>query len=397
MKQKKARLISFYLPQFHPIPENDLWWGRGFTEWTNVGKAKPLFPGHYQPHVPADLGYYDLRVPETRTAQAEMAKEYGIEAFCYYHYWFAGKRLLERPFEDVLRTKEPDFPFCLCWANETWTGIWHGTPQRILIEQTYPGYADHKAHFDMLLRAFADPRYVTVGGKPLFFIYRPWEIPSVHDVLYFWRELALKSGLKGLYIVGILTNEEVAMPKGSFDAFVVNRIRPQVSKVPQIRKTVWKLFHLFQYGKRGFPRVCLYEDLLHLGAKQDLPPRGDYHPQVVPNWDNTPRSGSLGLILHRSTPNLFRMLIRKALKSVENRDDDHRIIMIKSWNEWAEGNHLEPDLRFGRSYLEVIRNEVYRSTESNDRDDPMTDRRGNERSIHKGPGPDLKSPHRRLW
>ena len=172
-----ARAIALYLPQFHPIPENDEWWGKGFTEWTNMAKAKPMFRGHYQPHIPADLGFYDLRVPETRIAQAEMAKEYGIEAFCYYHYWFAGKRMLERPFAEVLESGEPDFPFCLCWANETWTGIWHGAPNRVLIEQTYPGFDDHQNHFDFLLRAFTDRRYVTVDGKPLFLIYQATRHP----------------------------------------------------------------------------------------------------------------------------------------------------------------------------------------------------------------------------
>src|SRR5262249_41646184 len=156
------RVIAFYLPQFHPIPENDAWWGPGFTEWTNVSLARPLFRGHYQPRVPGELGFYDLRMPETRAAQAALARAHGIEAFCYWHYWFAGKQLLERPFEEVLASHEPDFPFCLAWANESWTGIWHGAPHRMLVQQTYPGLADHEAHFRVWLRAFEDARYVTV-------------------------------------------------------------------------------------------------------------------------------------------------------------------------------------------------------------------------------------------
>src|SRR6185295_18996445 len=187
-----ARLIAFYLPQFHPIPENDEWWGRGFTEWTNAAKAKPLFPGHYQPHVPADLGFYDLRVPETRADQAQMARAHGIEAFCYYHYWLAGKRLIERPFNEVLASGEPDLPFCLCWANQTWTGIWHGAPNRILIEQTYPGMDDHARHFDFLVQAFMDRRHVRVDGKPLFMVYEPTLIPDVRKVTDFWRDRAAK-------------------------------------------------------------------------------------------------------------------------------------------------------------------------------------------------------------
>src|SRR3990172_1193224 len=197
----RARLIAFYLPQFHPIPENDEWWGRGFTEWTNTAKGRPLFKGHYQPHVPADLGFYDLRLPETRADQADMARKYGVEAFCYYQYWFAGRQLLERPFNEVLASGEPDFPFCLCWANQTWTGIWHGTPNRILVEQTYPGMEDHRRHFEALLPAFCDKRYLKVDGKPLFAIYNPMELPDTPRVLELWRGLAAKAGLPGLYLL----------------------------------------------------------------------------------------------------------------------------------------------------------------------------------------------------
>ena len=161
-----ARVIAFHLPQFHPTPENDAWWGTGFTEWTNTAKAKPLFPGHYQPHVPADLGFYDLRLPEARNAQAELAKQYGIEGFCYYHYWFGGRRILERPVNEILLSSEPDFPFCLCWANHSWNTAWDGT-NKMLIEQVYPGWDDHAAHFEWLLQAFKDPRYIRVDGKPV--------------------------------------------------------------------------------------------------------------------------------------------------------------------------------------------------------------------------------------
>ena len=176
MNHTTPRLIAYYLPQYHPIPENDGWWGRGFTEWTNVAKARPLFRGHYQPHIPADLGFYDLRLPEVRQAQAELARQAGIEGFCYWHYWFAGKRLLERPFNEVLASGKPDFPFCLAWANATWTGIWYDAPDRILMEQTYPGQDDHKAHFNALLPAFLDERYIRGGWKanlPGFPAFRP--------------------------------------------------------------------------------------------------------------------------------------------------------------------------------------------------------------------------------
>src|ERR1017187_7945146 len=200
-RARNARLIAFYLPQFHPILENDAWWGAGFTEWTNVAKAKPLFPGHYQPHVPADLGFYDLRVPETRTAQAALARNAGIEGFCYYHYWFAEKRLLERPFNEVLKSGEPDFPFCLCWANETWSGVWHGAPNRILIEQTYPGAEDHERHFYDLLPTFQDKRYMRVNNRPLFTLYAPQKLPAAAGFIAQWQNLSQKNGLPGIHFV----------------------------------------------------------------------------------------------------------------------------------------------------------------------------------------------------
>ncbi|ABQ26525.1 glycosyltransferase WbsX family protein [Geotalea uraniireducens] len=349
-----ARLIAFYLPQYHPIPENDTWWGKGFTEWTNVAKAKPLFRGHYQPHIPADLGFYDLRVPETRAAQAEMAREYGIEAFCYYHYWFAGRRLLERPFNEVLASGEPDFPFCLCWANQSWTGIWHGAPNRILVEQTYPGFDDYSSHFQELLKAFTDRRYVTVDGKPLFLIFRPKEIPDPMRVIGFWREMAVKAGLKGLYLVGVTEEPDWIPQQLGFDAYVISR-HPSIPWITRRTPIKWMIK---QYQvKTGKPAIFSYEKDF-----ADLQPikiaHGDNYPCLLPNWDNTPRSKSNGLVLHDSTPEAFRKHVKKALEISRDKPDERKLVFIKSWNEWAEGNHLEPDLKFGRAYLEILRNEI---------------------------------------
>jgi len=349
-----ARLIAFYLPQFHPIPENDEWWGRGFTEWTNTGKAQPMFRGHYQPHVPADLGYYDLRVPETRAAQAEMAREYGIEAFCYYHYWFAGRRIIERPFNEVLRSGQPDFPFCLCWANQTWTGIWHGAPNRILIEQTYPGESDHRAHFAALLPAFKDPRYLKVDGKPLFLIYEPGDIPELQNALRLWRNLAASAGLPGLYLIGVRHNRDWNAEEYGLDASTNPSLperRPWVSKRTPIK---WFLRHW--YEKTGKPTVYSYEDVIDT-LLPSVPPGETDYPCLIPNWDNSPRSGVNGLVLHGSNPELFRLHARQALQRVHGSDHEHAIIFVKSWNEWAEGNHLEPDLKYRRQYLEVLRDE----------------------------------------
>lgn len=353
-----ARIIAFYLPQYHPIPENDQWWGKGFTEWTNTGKAKPLFHGHYQPHVPADLGYYDLRVPETRSAQAEMAREHGVEAFCYYHYWFAGKRILERPLQEVLQSGQPDFPFCICWANQTWSGIWHGNPGRILIEQTYPGEADHRAHFQKLLPLLSDKRYLKVDGKPLIVIYRPGEIPDLAGFIRLWKQLATQSGLAGLHMVATIHGKQPwDYRQHGFDAAVMQYLPPlRRNTYVSWRQPFKRLSRLYQ-EKTGRPTIHRYGEVM-LEMLPDAGSGSGTYPCLIPNWDNTPRSNSNGLVLHGSTPELFRKQLTTSLQRLRNVPEDHAIIFVKSWNEWAEGNHLEPDLKFGKAYLEVIRQEL---------------------------------------
>ena len=351
-----VRLIAYYLPQFHPIAENDEWWGKGFTEWTNTAKARPLFRGHYQPHVPADLGFYDLRVAETREDQAALAAEYGIHAFCYYHYWFGGKRLLERPFDEIVASGSPDFPFCVCWANQTWTGVWHGAPNRILIEQTYPGWDDHRRHFETLLPAFFDKRYVKVDGKPLFHIYDPFNFPDCERALDFWRSLAVKAGLPGLYIVALAESETWNPKTLGFDAAVITQLPPLRKQYISWNRPIAKIANKIQ-RLRGKPTVYEYANVIDWFVR-DAVPGIEGFPTVIPNWDNTPRSGDRGLVLNGSTPELFRRHLQKALKRVQDYDQDKRLVFIKSWNEWAEGNHLEPDLRYGRQYLQVIREEL---------------------------------------
>lgn len=351
-----ARVIAFYLPQFHPIPENDLWWGRGFTEWTNVAKARPLFPGHYQPRVPADLGFYDLRVPEVRAAQAALAKAHGVEAFCYWHYWFAGDRLLERPFQEVLDSGEPDFPFCLGWANQSWTGIWHGAPDRILKEQTYPGTADHVAHFETVLPALRDPRYCRVDGMPLFVIFRPTELPNLKEFVTLWRDLALAEGLKGVYFAGMTDDAAWNPNEAGLDASVIAsflRAAGGARRGPRARLT---------RRLRRRPTVYRYERMRPERVFPGGPTDFQWHPCVFPNWDNTPRSGVHGRVLDGSTPELFRSQVADAIRRVAEDPADRRLVFVKSWNEWAEGNHLEPDLRFGNGYLEVLGAELRRGS-----------------------------------
>ncbi|MEO8936501.1 MAG: glycoside hydrolase family 99-like domain-containing protein [Burkholderiaceae bacterium] len=357
--KRKARVIAFYLPQFHPIPENDRWWGKGFTEWTNLAKAKPLFRGHEQPLQPGELGFYDLRVAETRAAQADLARTYGVEAFCYYHYWFGdGRRLLERPFEEVLASGEPDFPFCLCWANQTWSGIWHGEPKRTLIEQIYPGIADEEAHFRLLLRAFRDPRYLRVDGQPLFVIYEPYAIPDLAAMIDRWQVAARANGLPGLHMV--LHQHDFSPSQhdaGLFAGYVMPRLRSTDHPVhwTSLRNRIKRQIHRWL----GHPTVIDYGEAMDFMLAEPTPddPLLNY-PCVVPNWDNTARSGRRGLVLLDSTPDKFRKVLRAAIERISNRPAQQRLVFVKSWNEWAEGNFVEPDAKYGRAFLEVIDEET---------------------------------------
>lgn len=351
--ERRARLLALYLPQFHPIPENDAWWEPGFTEWTNVTRARPLYAGHRQPHLPGELGFYDLRVPEVREAQAALARTHGIEAFCYWHYWFAGRRLLERPFADVLRSQAPDFPFCLAWANQTWSGIWHGCPGRVLIEQTYPGDDDHRAHFAALLPAFADRRYVRVEGRPVFFVYRPAQLPEPQRFAALWRELAVRHGLGGLFLVGQHDAGWDPIASG-FDARIpleIPKWRPPSSRLSRVARRLRRAVRPLPTDEG--PAVFDYATVFRDGYERRLAPHE--FPLVVSNWDNTPRSGRRGYVLANPTPEAFAGYLRRAIAQVSDRPPDQRLVVIRSWNEWGEGNHLEPDREFGRGYLEAIR------------------------------------------
>lgn len=364
LQQPKARVLAYYLPQFHPIPENDKWWGKGFTEWTNVGKAKPLFPGHYQPHVPADLGYYDLRVPETREAQAQLAREYGIEGFVYWHYWFGnGKRVLERPFNEVLSSGKPDFPFALAWANHSWKGVWSGNgSDQTLIEQTYPGKEDHVEHFYSVLPAFRDCRYITCEAKPIFMIYDPDSFPDAQRFISLWRELALENGLKGIYFIAIqkrlFIREEIQQKLDErlgegYDAINVKNVWPtNTSLYPWWNRVVRRLF--FRNEKfRRIPDLRPYLPSLYCNPLDELE---TVFPSVAPNWDHTPRTGMNGIVLYGSTPEKFCAAVRQVVADIKDKPFDKRLLFVKSWNEWAEGNYLEPDLKWGHQYLEALRN-----------------------------------------
>lgn len=355
-----TRLIAFYLPQFHPIPENDEWWGKGFTEWINVTKAKPLFAGHDQPHLPADLGFYDLRLPETRHAQADLARGNGIHGFCYYHYWFNGRRILERPFNEVLTSGKPDFPFCLCWANENWTRAWDGRSGDNLLVQNYSD-SDDREHIASLAEAFRDPRYIRVQDKPLFLVYRAGNMPDPHRTTTIWREEAHKLGIGDLYLCRVesFTSERNIEPQSQgFDAAV--DFQPDWSQLgPALQRSAWhRLVRTLGLAERAYGDHRIYE-YAEVVEKMLSRPAPSYlrFPCVTPSWDNSPRRKTDAVILRNSQPEIYREWLNQAIEEAKQPGQEG-LVFINAWNEWAEGNHLEPCQKWGRAYLEATRQAI---------------------------------------
>lgn len=380
-----TRVIALYLPQFHPIPENDMWWGKGFTEWTNVGRAKPLFNGHYQPKVPADLGYYDLRLPEVREQQAILAKQAGIEGFCYYHYWFGnGKMLLERPFREVVESGNPDFPFCICWANHTWSNkTWEKSSSKvksaILAKQEYLGKEDYVEHFNYLLPAFKDNRYMKIDGKLIFTIYDPIGFKDVSNFMTVWRQLAEKNGLPGFHFIGMTpaTLSFKLLPGGETEASL-----PNLKSSADIYNYILSLGFdaVNSFGKRrgelfydGKIKNLAIKGLQRLGI--EIPHRYDYsktvvnyfppedkwenvYPTILPQWDRTARVGKADGVYINSTPEKFKEHVLKAKSLIAKKSPEHQILFLKSWNEWAEGNYMEPDLAYGHGYINALREAI---------------------------------------
>lgn len=369
---KDIRIIAINLPQFHPFKENDEWWGKGFTEWTNVVKACPRFKGHYQPHIPSDTGFYDLRLPEARQMQADMAKEYGIYGFCYYHYWFNGKQLMDRPVNEILKSGKPDFPFMLCWANENWTRNWDGLNNEVLIEQKYSD-EDDLMHIRWLCEnVFSDKRYIRIDGKPVFAIYRIDLFPNIGKTISIWRKIAKVEYGMDLYIINA---EFPGSPKGvavlnqglnaSFDfkplgwakyikPLPKNRfVRGFINHVPGLRL----IKPIKNYVDR-LPILYSYRDYIKKIADLPLP---DYkcYPCVSPNWDNSPRRANKRFYAFvDSTPALFGEWLADILSRFTPYSKDENFVFINAWNEWAEGNYLEPDQRWGRGYLEEMKKAI---------------------------------------
>ena len=349
-KLNEVRAIAFYLPQYHPIPENDRWWGKGFTEWTNVTKARPNFEGHYQPHLPADLGFYDLRVSEVREEQARLARHYGLSAFCYYYYWFAGKKLLNRPLDEVVQSGVPDFPFCICWANENWTRRWDGCEKDILIAQSHTE-ADHAGFIAEVAPILRDKRYVRIHEKPLVLVYRLGIIPEPRRTADLWREYCLNEGIGEIYLAYVQSFE--GMPMGDdpsvygFDAaieFPPHRypVREERSRSLINPRYQGLLFDYVNTSENFINRVWPSYKLFRT---------------VMPSWDNTARRQDVSHVFVNATPERYEHWLRRMVEQTRRLQfGDERIVFINAWNEWAEGNHLEPDSRFGHQYLMATKN-----------------------------------------
>ena len=352
--ESNVRAIAFYLPQFHPISENDAWWGKGFTEWTNVTRAKPLFKDHYQPHIPADLGFYDLRLPETRESQANLARSHEIYGFCYYHYWFNGRRLLERPFDEVLVSGRPNFPFCLCWANENWTRRWDGLDQEVLMGQAY-SEVDDLLHIQWLAKAFQDARYIRINDKPLFLVYRTSDLPNPKRTAEIWREEAQKLGIGDLYLCKVesFPSEQDDPVLCGFDAAI--EFQPewgglgwslQRTKKRDIARKIGLSEHAYAHH-----RIYNYADFVEKMLKRPEPKYKRYA-CVTPSWDNSCRRKQDAVIMHNATPDNYEHWLTTVVERLNRSSSTENLVFINAWNEWGEGNHLEPCQKWGRAYLE---------------------------------------------
>ena len=376
-RRLRARVIAFYLPQYHPVEVNDKYWGKGFTEWRNVVNARPLFRGHYQPKLPADLGFYDLRIPEVRDAQAELAMEAGVEGFCYWHYWFGnGKEVLEMPLDEVIKLKRPNFPFCIGWANHSWkTSTWeilNGQKDEFIFKQEYLGKEDNRKHFYRLLSAFKDDRYIKVDGKLLFIIYDIHAFPDFVEFKEQWNQLADKEGLPPFFFVshtGTLGRTSVDVINGDIESLAndavdaafalgadgVDTVNLKIAEFKAsgvFRKVVGtisrRLFKGVFVEKYDFKRIV--ENLL---ISSDM--NENVFPEIVDGNDRSPRAGRRAIVYYNVTPENFYIGAKKVIDSVQGKDFEHRIVFLNSWNEWGEGMYMEPDLKYGKGFIKALR------------------------------------------
>lgn len=355
-----ARVIALYLPQFHSVPENDEWWGKGFTEWYNVGKAKPLYPGHVQPKVPTDLGYYNLLLEESRIEQAELAKRAGIEGFCYWHYWFGnGRQLLEKPLQMVVESGKPDLPFCLGWANHSWERkVWTDTNEnKMLIKQEYGGVKDFTEHFNTVLPMFKDERYIKVDGKPLFLVFAPRDIENLDLFFETWRKLAFENGLPGVHFVAHsqpLDEDLSEFIKMGYDAVCPQRVAQATSIRVNAKKNKLVALKLLMCRIFNLPKLVDYKFVIK-NALNKADEQEFVYPQLSCGWDHTPRSGRAGAVFDNFSLDLFKEHILSVGEEVIHKEKEHQIIFLKSWNEWGEGNFMEPDLEYGMGKIDTMR------------------------------------------
>ncbi|NBP40352.1 MAG: glycosyl hydrolase [Betaproteobacteria bacterium] len=341
-RAQKVRLIAFYLPQFHPIAENDQWWGKGFTEWTNVTKAQPLFEEHYQPHLPTELGFYDLRLRQTRHEQIELAKSYGIDGFCYHYYWFSGKRLLNKPIDDMLADPASEMPFCFCWANENWTRRWDAADHEVLIAQQYRE-EDDLAFIQELAPVFRDPRYIRVDGKPLLIVYRVQHLPDPLRTAAIWRNHCREAGIGEIRLCAALTHGNESFRQYGFDSGV--EFPPHNLRDASVNAEI-QFFNPF----KGY--VLQFATIARSYLTRDYADEPVFK-TVFPSWDNTARTGQRAVVVLNGTPANYAHWLSSTIEKTLQAGASDPLVFINAWNEWAEGCHLEPDRKYGRAFLEA--------------------------------------------
>lgn len=382
-------IVTFYLPQFHSFPENDEWWGKGFTEWTNTKKTKPLFKGHQQPNTPLGDNYYDLSNVDSMRKQIKIANQYGIYGFCFYHYWFNGKKLMEKPVENFLADKTLNTHFCISWANESWTRAWDGRSKQVLIEQTYGTEKDWIQHFEYLLPYFQDDRYIKIDGKPLLIIYRPELMDCFDEMMMLWGKKAKENGLSGLYVMAqgaryCFSEHQKKSKNKNIDGYImfepgysmaslsVRELKDMKSIISAIkefrklyinympRKIIADLSKVFVKNPKTLLDRCDFSVLWETILDHKIP--NDYYPGGFANWDNTPRRGPRGRVITNSTPELFQKYLKKQIFKARN-EYQKDFLFFTAWNEWAEGSYLEPDERYQYSYLEAVKNALIETNE----------------------------------
>lgn len=365
--------IAFYLPQFHCIPENDEWWGKGFTEWTNVKKSKSLFKNHMQPEIPLDENYYNLLDKNVMVEQSRMARNHGIYGFCYYHYWFNGKLLLEKPLENMLDNKDVDMPFCICWANESWARTWDGQESNVLISQNYEeNDIELSSHFDYILNFFKDSRYIKIDNKPMFIIYKPYLIKNINQMIKVWNGLAKKNGFDGIYFGYQFPDSfdyDNVIKKFDFGIefeplYTRKEFSQKLSKMNIFDKFIftfekkpkWLKYKLYKKIMSKFPNRYDYDEIWN-DILSRTPINENICPGAFPSWDNTPRKGSNGTVFFEATPEKFSKYLKKQVERAEKLYNSE-FIFINAWNEWGEGAHLEPDEYNKYGYLEAVKNSL---------------------------------------